>query len=79
MSFLFLFPVVFNNFFTVPIEIENERLTFALAVPTGTPITVANDAIEILPLVADKKLKIYQNSQRKQYIYLAICLLILFL
>ena len=79
MSFLFLFRVVFNNFFTVPVEIENERLTFALAVPTDTPITVANDAIEILPLVADKKLKIYQNSQRKQYIYLAICLLILFL
>ena len=26
----------------------------ALAIPTGAPITAANEAIEILPLVADK-------------------------
>ena len=43
------------------------RLRLALAIPTGVPITVANDAIEMLPLIADKKLKIYQNNQKKQY------------
>ena len=63
LCFLFLFHVVFNNFFTVPVEIENARLKLALAIPTGTPITVANDAIEMLPLVANKT-KIYKNSQK---------------
>ena len=44
-----------NSFFTVPVEIENERLKLALAVPTGAPITAENDAIEMLPVVTDKK------------------------
>ena len=35
-------------------EIKNAKLKLALAIPTGAPITVANDAIEILPVVADK-------------------------
>ena len=55
MSFFFLFLVVFNSFFfTIPVEIENARLKLALAIPTGAPITVANDAIEMLPVVTDK-------------------------
>ena len=29
-------------------EIENVRLKLALTIPTGAPITVANDAIEML-------------------------------
>ena len=33
------------------------RLRLPLAIPTGVPVTVANDAIEMLPLVADKTLK----------------------
>ena len=32
-------------------------LRLALAIPTGVPITIANDAIEILLLVADKTIK----------------------
>ena len=55
--FLFLFIVVFNNFFTSLVDNENIRLRFALATTTGFPITVANDAIEMLPLVADKTIK----------------------
>ena len=55
--FLFLFLFVFNNFFTSAVNNENVRLRLALAIPTGVPITVANDAIEILPLVADKTIK----------------------
>ena len=57
MCFFFLFRVVFNSFFTILIDNENVRLRLALAIPIGVPITVANDAIEILPLVADKTIK----------------------
>ena len=52
--FFFLFLVVFNNFFTIPVVIENRRLQIALVIPTGAPITVANDAIEVLPVVTYK-------------------------
>ena len=38
----------------IPIQIENARLKPALTIPTGAPITVANDAIETLPVVIDK-------------------------
>ena len=36
------------------LEIENARLKLALTIPTGTPMTVVNDAIEMLPVVTDK-------------------------
>ena len=49
-----LFLVIFNSFFTIPVEIEKTRLKLALTIPTGAPITVANDAIEMLPVVIDK-------------------------
>ena len=52
--FFFLFLVFFNSFFTIPVEIENVRLKLALAIPTAAPITVANVAIEMLPVVRDK-------------------------
>ena len=67
--FFFLFLVVFNTFFTIPVVIENVILKLARAISTGALITVANDAIEILLLAADKTIKTYQNSQKKQYIY----------
>ena len=54
MCFFFLFCIVFNNFSTIPVEIVNARLKRALAIPTGAPTTVANDAIEMLPVVTDK-------------------------
>ena len=54
LCFFFLFLVVFKNFFTNPVVIENARLQLALIIPTGAPITVANDAIEMLPVVTDK-------------------------
>ena len=50
----FLFLVVFNSFFTIPVVIENARLQLALIIPTGAPITVANDPIEMLTVVTDK-------------------------
>ena len=51
---LLLFLIVFNNFFTIPIQIENVRLKLALTIPTGAPITVPNDAIKMRPIVIDK-------------------------
>ena len=63
------FLVVFNRvFFTIPVGIENARLKLALAIPAGAPITVANDAIEMLTVVTDKTMT-YQNRQKKQFIY----------
>ena len=55
--FFFLFLVPFNNFFTSPVHNENARLKLALVIPTGIPITVANDAIETPPFVTDKTIK----------------------
>ena len=67
MCFFFLLLVVFNSFFffTIPVEIEIARLKLVVAIPTGAPITVAN---EMLPVVTDKTMT-YQNSQKKQYLY----------
>ena len=55
--FFFLFLVVFNHFCTSPADDANARLRLAFAIPTGVPITVENDAIEMLRLVADKIIK----------------------
>ena len=57
LYFFSLFCVVFNNFLKMPVDIENARLKFALAIPTGAPITVANDATQMLTLIADKTIK----------------------
>ena len=54
LCFFFLFLIVFKNFFTNPVVIENARLQLALIIRTGTPIAVANDAIEMLPDNIDK-------------------------
>ena len=41
----------------MPVDIEYARPKLALAILTRAPITVANDAIEMLPLVTDKTIK----------------------
>ena len=65
LYFLFLHLVVFNSFFPIPVKIENARLKLALAIPTGAPITVANDAIEMLPVVTDKTINDISNQKKK--------------
>ena len=52
--FFFLVIVVFNSYFIIPVKIENARLKLTLTIPTGAPITVANDVIEMLPVVTDE-------------------------
>ena len=59
----------------IPVEIENARLKLALTIPTGAPITVANDAIETLPVVIDKTINDL-SKQSKEAIYLLSLLLI---
>ena len=59
---LFLFLVAFNNFFANPVHNENSRLRLTLAIPIGTPITVAKDAIETPPLVTDLLSFLLSNS-----------------
>ena len=54
LCFSFLFLVIFKNFFITPNVIDNVRPQLAPIIPAGTPITVANDAIEMLPDNIDK-------------------------
>ena len=54
LCFFFVFLRILKFFFTIPVKIENARLKLALSIPTGAPITVANYAIEIVPVVTDK-------------------------
>ena len=79
LCFFSLFLVVFKNFFAIPVVIENARIQIALIIPTGAPTTVANDAIEMLPVATDKKVMTYRNNGKKLYIYLVFCSLVLFL
>ena len=46
--------MVFKNLFTKPDVNENVKLQLAPIIAAGTPITLANDAIEILPDNIDK-------------------------
>ena len=59
----------------IPVEIENARLKLALIIPTGAPMTVANDAIEMLPVVTDKTINDL-SKYSKEAIYLLRLLLI---
>ena len=59
----------------IPVEIENARLKLALIIPTGVPMTVANDAIEMLPVVTDKTINDL-SKYSKEAIYLQSLLLI---
>ena len=40
----------------MPVEIKNARLKLALAISTGAPMTIANDAIEMLLVVTHKRI-----------------------
>ena len=54
LCFFFLFLIVFKNLFTNPDVIENVKLQLAPIISEGAPITVANDAIEVLHDDIDK-------------------------
>ena len=50
----FLFLVVLNNFFIIPVIKENKIVKLAPAILAGTPITLAKEIIDTPPLAADK-------------------------
>ena len=54
LCFFFLFVIVFKNLFINPDVIEHVKLQLAPIIPAGAPITLANDAIEMLPDNIDK-------------------------
>ena len=67
--------MAFKNLFTNPDVIENVKLQLASIIPAGTPITLANDVIEILPDNIDKTYNDL-SKQSKEEIYLLRFLLI---
>ena len=73
--FLFLFLVVFNSFFTISVKIENARLKLAFTIPTGAPITVANDAIKMLPVVTDKTINDLSKWSKEAMYLLSLSLI----
>ena len=75
LYFLFLFCLVFNHFFTIPVRIENERLKLALSIPISGVITVTNDVVELILLVTDKTIQDL-STYSKEAIYLLSVLLI---
>ena len=54
LCFFSYFLLFLTVFLTISVEIKNARLKLVLAIPTGAQITVANDAIEMIPVVTDK-------------------------
>ena len=56
LSFLFL--VIFSNFLMIPVAREKAKVKLALAIPSGAPIVVVNEIIDIPPVVALKIIKI---------------------
>ena len=54
---LFLFISCFLNNFLKLVVIKNSKLKLGVAIPTGAPVTVKNDAVYIPPLVVDKTMK----------------------
>ena len=57
LCFLILFLVICNTFFFIPVVKENTRIKLQVAIPVGTPITLAKEIIVTTPLVADKTIK----------------------
>ena len=66
--FFLLISRFFKKLLYNPCIIENARLQLALIIPTGAPITVANDAIKMIPLATDKII-IDLSKQSKESIY----------
>ena len=73
--FLFKFLVVFKNFLINPDVTETVRPQLAQIIPAGAPVTVANDAVEMLPANIDKTFNDLSKLSKKT-IYLLMFLLI---
>ena len=69
ICFVLLFCVIFDNFFTILVSTENAKQKLAPAISAAAPTTVANDAIDMLPLIGDKTIKDFPKYS-KEAIYL---------
>ena len=58
LCLFFLFLLISNSFFIIPVYEENTRLKLPLAIPIGTPTTLVKEMIDIPSLVADKIIKV---------------------
>ena len=56
--FFFFFIVVLSNFLMIPVVREKIKVKLALAIPTGAPIILVNEIIDIPPVVALKTINI---------------------
>ena len=56
--FFFSFLAIFSNFLTIPVVREKIKVKLALAIPTGAPIILVNEIIDIPPVVALKTINI---------------------
>ena len=56
--FFFFFIVVLNNLLMIPVVIEKVKVKLALTIPTGPPIVLVNQIIDIPPVVALKTINI---------------------
>ena len=54
----FFFIAVLSNFLMIPVVIEKIKVKLALTIPTGTPIVLVNEIIDIPPVVAFKTINI---------------------
>ena len=53
----------------IHVVIETAKLKLALAIPIDAPLTLAKEAADTPPLVADKAVKTLSESQKHNYIY----------
>ena len=58
LCFFLFFCIIFKSFLAILLLIENTKLLIRLAIRTGKPITVANEAIETRIVVSGKTSKV---------------------
>ena len=54
LSCFFLFLIVLNNFFVIPVAKDKIKVKLAPAIPIGAPTTLADKIIQTRPLVAER-------------------------
>ena len=52
--FFFLFLIVLNNFFVIPVAKDKIKVKIASAIPISAPTTLADEIIQTPPLVAER-------------------------
>ena len=66
---MFLFLVALNNVFIIPVLKEKIKVTIAIAIPAGVPITVPKEIIDTPPLVTERTIKTLSMQPNQLHIY----------